>query len=754
MKSTDQDFSTILTQAIETLDRMERRESAATLSRWLREKFDTKETQKVSQAYARPHGVSIVTPTYCGAHRIGRLLDSITRQTLQRRLFEIIVVTNGPDDGTVNVLSTFIARHPDIRLVHKHCDVSSAAAARNVGIDAITMRYFTFIDDDDYVSDQFLEVLLKNAAINRIVLSSISDFDGDNASPSRVGLDALAAVNGHPGNSAKNLYDVRGNLSMTCAKLAPTSLIQDTRFPDALRSGEDVVFWTNICLKNITEIYVPEEFDKAIYHREVRAGSVSRREGQFDFSVKERLEVIRAIELIEEGLELKTLHTHGQFISSRFDGQAGFIIKYLSQRRDEYGRFVEEAVAIGVRQTILDKVANAVANKAVISYCFPPSVDASSIVMMKRILAEAAPVHVISNKMEAVRRTSEPLKAAMNGYLASHIELNTPVSWGDFSKTRQFIERAANITQELIEKRRIGSIYTRSLWAPSTFAGALVKMTNPQIHWAAEFSDPNLLDIHGKERSSAIPRSWLREMGILSHRSLSGLSSGLTSSENMFLWAELLPFVLADELIFTNYLQLEYMTSQKWAEGISGLVREKAVVRPQPTLKATYYSIGRSPLHLPENKIQIGYFGSLYATRGIAELLQVIAGLDPAIREKVALHIVSPESAAAGDEIARLGIGDAAFAHESIEYFDCLAAYASFDYLMVNDANTLGIKSVNPYLPSKFSDYLGAERPIWAIVEPGSTLSKQQFPPGSIVSELGKASDYAKAFREISRSRS
>ena len=38
------------------------------------------------------------------------------------------------------------------------------------------------------------------------------------------------------------------------------------------------------------------------------------------------------------------------------------------------------------------------------------------------------------------------------------------------------------------------------------------------------------------------------------------------------------------------------------------------------------------------------------------------------------------------------------------------------------DAVVTEYMGVNPYLPSKLSDYLGSDTPIWAIVEKGSSL--------------------------------
>ena len=59
-----------------------------------------------------------------------------------------------------------------------------------------------------------------------------------------------------------------------------------------------------------------------------------------------------------------------------------------------------------------------------------------------------------------------------------------------------------------------------------------------------------------------------------------------------------------------------------------------------------------------------------------------------------------------------------------VPYLDFLSVSNNFDCLIVNDAQTKGFKWVNPYLPSKLSDYRGSNAAIWALFEEGSELEK------------------------------
>ena len=54
---------------------------------------------------------------------------------------------------------------------------------------------------------------------------------------------------------------------------------------------------------------------------------------------------------------------------------------------------------------------------------------------------------------------------------------------------------------------------------------------------------------------------------------------------------------------------------------------------------------------------------------------------------------------------------------------DFLSTCNNFDYLLVNDAQVSDVFGLNPYLPSKVSDYKGSKAKILALIEKGSALS-------------------------------
>lgn len=90
--------------------------------------------------------VSIVIPTYQRPQLLGRCLDALQRQIFPEGIFEIIVVTDGPDFGTVHAIHSrddwFMYR------VYNTDQKKGPAAARNFGWQMASGKLVLFTDDD------------------------------------------------------------------------------------------------------------------------------------------------------------------------------------------------------------------------------------------------------------------------------------------------------------------------------------------------------------------------------------------------------------------------------------------------------------------------------------------------------------------------------------------------------------------------------------------------------------------------------
>lgn len=105
--------------------------------------------------------VSIVVPVYRVEKYLTRCIDSILMQSFQN--YELILVDDGSPDQCGEICEEYAKRHNRIVVLHR--ENGGLSAARNTGIEWVfsnsDSEYITFIDSDDWIHPQYLELLLK-----------------------------------------------------------------------------------------------------------------------------------------------------------------------------------------------------------------------------------------------------------------------------------------------------------------------------------------------------------------------------------------------------------------------------------------------------------------------------------------------------------------------------------------------------------------------------------------------------------------
>jgi len=94
--------------------------------------------------------VSIIIPCYNQGHFLGEAIESVLRQTY--RHFEVIVVDDGSTDDTAEVA----ARYRQVRCIRQENE--GVSAARNTGLGESRGRYVVFLDADDRLLPNALEL--------------------------------------------------------------------------------------------------------------------------------------------------------------------------------------------------------------------------------------------------------------------------------------------------------------------------------------------------------------------------------------------------------------------------------------------------------------------------------------------------------------------------------------------------------------------------------------------------------------------
>lgn len=250
----------------------------------------TETIRQLQRSRRRPFGASVILPAFESRKHIAPMLDSLLDQTLDRSLFEIILVVNGEDDGTIALASEYEA----LPLQIMHSPMASASHARNVGVSRAAFQFLTFVDSDDTLSPTYLEDLLAHASLLGITVAHLIDVLPDGStSAGPIERDIRQAQAEERPSFDVALSRLHRVLTMTTCKLIPTEAAQTIAFKHHLRSAEDVVYFATLFTKMSFAIRLAPE--SATYFRRIRPNSVSRQRLTYSFAVTERLAVIREL---------------------------------------------------------------------------------------------------------------------------------------------------------------------------------------------------------------------------------------------------------------------------------------------------------------------------------------------------------------------------------------------------------------------------------------------------------------------------
>ena len=170
--------------------------------------------------------ISVIVPVYNVERYLTRCIDSILAQTYQN--FELILVDDGSTDGSGTLCDSYMKKDSRIKVIHKKN--GGLSDARNSGIDAAEGEFLSFIDSDDWVRPDFLNILHGNAVqygadVSVVNLHKEYD-DGRIEKLNRVSEELLSRE-----EALQNLYRIGIYINVACNKLYKSALFSDIRYP-------------------------------------------------------------------------------------------------------------------------------------------------------------------------------------------------------------------------------------------------------------------------------------------------------------------------------------------------------------------------------------------------------------------------------------------------------------------------------------------------------------------------------------------
>lgn len=172
--------------------------------------------------------ISVIIPIFNVDKYLVRCINSMLRQSYS--FLDIILVDDGSTDDSGRLCDEYQKKDIRIRVIHQKN--AGLSAARNAGLDIIKGKYVAFVDSDDYVSEDYFEVLMtimKKSNADLSVCMSQKFIDGQILQEEKFDIDQTICY-----SNEEALFDVlyRKNLTLySWGKLIKASLLKEIRFP-------------------------------------------------------------------------------------------------------------------------------------------------------------------------------------------------------------------------------------------------------------------------------------------------------------------------------------------------------------------------------------------------------------------------------------------------------------------------------------------------------------------------------------------
>lgn len=100
--------------------------------------------------------VSVIVPVYNVEKYIGKCIESIIKQTFHN--FEVIIIDDESPDNSIDIVKKMTKKDDRFKIISQKN--RGLGGARNTGIDNAKGEYLFFLDSDDYIEEDTLEMLV------------------------------------------------------------------------------------------------------------------------------------------------------------------------------------------------------------------------------------------------------------------------------------------------------------------------------------------------------------------------------------------------------------------------------------------------------------------------------------------------------------------------------------------------------------------------------------------------------------------
>lgn len=228
--------------------------------------------------------ISVIIPVYNAEKYLSRCIDSVLNSSYTD--FELLLINDGSTDQSLDICRQY--KEQDSRITVISQENQGVSAARNLGLRICRGDWIIFIDSDDYISGDFLELITRNEYQDKdMILFDFArprqDIPAGDQIPAPVQTEDIHTLT-FKGEDMHELIrrilvpeplteDGNTDFRSPCARAYKSSVIDrySIRFSRSITIGEDLLFNLAYQLKAGSCIYVPQP----VYHYDMHRDSSS-----------------------------------------------------------------------------------------------------------------------------------------------------------------------------------------------------------------------------------------------------------------------------------------------------------------------------------------------------------------------------------------------------------------------------------------------------------------------------------------------
>ena len=213
------------------------------------------------EEYEKGELISIIVPIYNSENYLRQCLDSIMGQTYKN--FECLLINDASPDHSADICREYVSK--DSRFRYFEQENGGVSSARNLGIECSKGQYITFINSDDWVESDHLEVLYRALIDEKadIAISTYKQFSME---------DNCYYVHSYQRGYEKRIFEkyqlieelpvlerYDQSYGLTFGKIISKKALGIIRFNEYTTLCEDMEFWYKLYLVSNKIIYINKD---------------------------------------------------------------------------------------------------------------------------------------------------------------------------------------------------------------------------------------------------------------------------------------------------------------------------------------------------------------------------------------------------------------------------------------------------------------------------------------------------------------